>query len=137
MTLDLLPFLPFLALVLRVVIGLNFLIGRGIRHLFTERNHTVNRWKSEGIPSFAIHLAALLNFFGAISLIIGFLVPIAAFFFSMEMIVTTLLHRYKLNSVYFGHGKGGYENNITYLLLFIVLIILGGGAYSVDALTGI
>ena len=67
----LLPFSGYILLLIRVVMGGNFLFGRGIRHLLTQRNETISRWKERGVPPFPTFLAGVLNFLGAIFLIIG------------------------------------------------------------------
>ncbi len=118
--------------------GCNFLIGRGYRHLFKEREETIQRWKvNRNTPPWAVILAGILNFFGAILLIIGLLVPLVAFLFIIEMVVTTFLQKRQMKLNYFGHMKAGYEINILYILISIILITFGAGIYSLDALVGL
>lgn len=128
---------PYMVLVLRVAMGLNFFIGRGYRHFFTERKETLSRWKELGIPTKATFLAAILNSFGALCLIIGFLVPIVALFFGIEMVITALIQKYKFKAPYFGHAKHGYEINILYLIVALVLVFFGAGPLSVDSVIGL
>ena len=127
---------PYMILVLRVAMGLNFFVGRGYRHLFTERKETLSRWEEQGVPRGATFLAAILNSFGALCLIIGLLVPIVALFFGIEMVITALIQKYRLKSPYFGHAKHGYEINILYLLIALALVFFGAGPLSVDSLIG-
>ena len=125
-------------LLIRLVMGFNFLIGRGYRHLFSERNETIQRWKmNRSTPAWAVILAGTLNFFGAIFLIVGLLVPLVAFFFIIEMAITAYLQRKQMKVEYFGHLKAGYEINVLYILISIILIAFGAGAYSLDALIGL
>jgi uncharacterized membrane protein YphA (DoxX/SURF4 family) len=127
---------PFLLLLLRVVIGLNIFVGRGIRHILTERRQAAEKWKSRGVPPIATNAAGILNFFGALFLMVGLMVPIVASFFAIEMILTAFLQRNTLKSPYFAIKTHGYELNVIYLLLFLVLIVNGAGVLSVDSLIG-
>jgi putative oxidoreductase len=94
--------------------------------------------KSLGVPSGATYLAVILEFFGGISLIIGFLVPVVAFFIALEMIGTTILKKSKMKGPYLmGQNPAAYEPDITYLLLAITLLVLGAGAFSIDSILGL
>jgi putative oxidoreductase len=100
-------------------------------------NQSLQWTKSLGVPAAATILAIILEFFGGISLVIGFIVPIVAFFLALEMIGNTLLKKMKMKLPYIGlQNPASYELDITYLLLAITLVVLGAGALSVDALLG-
>ncbi len=130
------PFYGYVLLLIRIVMGGNFLFGRGIRHLLTQRNETILRWKERGVPAFPTFLAGILNFLGAIFLIIGLVVPIVAIFFAIEMAVTAVMQKKKLKVRYFGHDVAGYEINIVYILICLILVTFGAGNLSIDALIG-
>ncbi len=75
----------------------------------------------------------LLEFFGGLALILGFLTPIVALLFVLQMIATTIFSRAKL-------GKklmGGWETDLLFLAGALALVFVGGGAWSLDALLGL
>lgn len=129
----LITYAPYLALLLRLVIGAN-LVLHGYPKLKSPQQ-TLQWTKSLGVPAAATYAAIVLEFFGGIALIIGFIVPIVAFFVALEMIGNTLLKKTKMKAPYLaGQNAAAYELDITYLLLAITLIILGAGAFSLDTL---
>lgn len=74
-----------------------------------------------------------LEFFGGIALVVGFLTRIAAILFVLQMIATTIFARMKL-------GKklaGGWETDLLFMVGALALVLLGAGAWSVDALLGL
>jgi putative oxidoreductase len=132
-----LPYMPYLALLLRVWVGANF-IAHGYPKLGKARHQTAQAMKSLGIPAVATYLAAILEFFGGLFLIVGFLVPIVAFFIALEMVVTTILKKTKMKGPYLmGQSPAAYEPDITYFLLALTLLVLGAGALSVDSFIGL
>jgi putative oxidoreductase len=129
----LLPYTGFLALFLRVWVGVNF-VAHGYPKLGKGRQQTLQWTKSLGVPALATYLAIILEFFGGLSLIIGFIVPIVGFFIALEMIGAILLKKTKMKAPYM--GQNSYEIDITYLMLAIALIVLGAGVISVDSFLG-
>jgi len=85
-----------------------------------------------GGATFAI-LFILLETFGAIALILGFLTQIVAVLFVLEMIATTIFQKTKMQ----GKFKGGFELDLAYAAFALVLALLGPGAWSIDRLLGI
>jgi putative oxidoreductase len=129
----LVPYTGFLALFLRVWVGVNF-VAHGYPKLGKGRQQTLQWTKSLGVPAFATYLAIILEFFGGLSLIIGFIVPIVGFFIALEMTGAMLLKKTKMKAPYM--GQNSYEIDITYLMLAIALIVLGAGVISVDFFLG-
>jgi len=78
-------------------------------------------------------LFSLLEFLGAIALILGFLTQIVAALFALEMIATTIFSKRKLGKKY----VLGYELDMAFLALAVTVAILGPGPWSLDALLGI
>ncbi len=114
--------------------GVNF-VAHGYPKIGKGRQQTLQWTKSLGVPAALTYAAIILEFFGGLSLIIGFLVPIVAFFIALEMISASILKKTKMKGQYIG-GTVAYELDVTYLLLAISLIILGAGAFSVDSVIG-
>lgn len=129
----LLPYTAYLALLLRVWVGANF-VAHGYPKLGKAKAQTLQWTKSLGVPAVATYLAIILEFFGGLSLIVGFIVPIVGFFIALEMIGIIYLKRVKMKVPYM--GQSSYELDITYLMLAIVLIVLGAGLFSIDSFLG-
>jgi uncharacterized membrane protein YphA (DoxX/SURF4 family) len=60
------------------------------------------------------------------------LLEVVALLFAIEMLSTSALRKSKMKDKYLG----GYELDMGYFVLAIVLIVLGAGALSVDQLIG-
>ncbi len=131
----LLPYTAYLALLLRLWVGVNF-VAHGYPKLGKVRQQTLQWTKSLGVPAGATYAAIILEFFGGLSLIIGFIVPVVSFFIALEMIGASILKKSKMKGQYIG-GTVAYELDITYLLLAIALIVLGAGAFSIDSALGL
>ena len=130
----LLPYIAYLALLVRVWVGANF-VAHGYPKLGKTKTQTLQWTKSLGVPAVATYLAIILEFFGGLSLIIGFIVPIVAFFIGLEMIGAMLLKKTKMEAPYM--GQNSYEIDIAYLILALALIVLGAGVLSVDSFLGL
>ncbi len=74
-------------------------------------------------------LAMVLEFFGGIALLFGFLVSIVSFFAILQFAVITI---WKLSKKM--PFVSGWEIDLLILAGFVVLITLGGGSYSLDHL---
>jgi len=129
----LLPYTGFLALFLRTWVGINF-VAHGYPKVGKGRQQTLQWTKSLGVPAVTTYLAIILEFFGGLSLIIGFIVPIVGFFIALEMIGAILLKKTKMKAPYM--GQNSYEIDITYLMPALALIVLGAGVLSVDSFLG-
>ena len=98
----------------------------GTLHFFTDQMH---------IPvAFAV-LAILAEGLGSIGLLLGFLSRVAAFGIACNMVVAVyMVHRF--NGIFMnwaGNQKGeGFEFHILALGLCLLVMIYGGGAWSVD-----
>src|SRR4051794_32121097 len=89
------------------------------------------------IPALFAFLAIAAEFAGAIGLITGFISRIAAFGIAMTMLVAALMvhvsNGFFMNWV--GNQKGeGFEYHILALGLALIVILAGGGKWSVDSL---
>lgn len=92
------------------------------------------------IPWIFGNLAIAAEFLGGIGLIVGALTRVAAFGISMNMLVAVLMVH--LSNGFFmnwtGQQKGeGFEYHLLALTIALILMVKGGGAFSVDrALAG-
>ena len=131
----LLPYTMYLALLLRVWVGANLIIHARPK-LGKGTQQTVQWIKSMGLPASAAYLTIILELLGGIFLVIGLLVPVVSSLFVVEMVSNSIMKKRKMGAVYIASGKANYEVDILYLLLSIVLIVLGAGAFSIDSLIG-
>jgi putative oxidoreductase len=127
----LLPYVAVLALFLRVWVGANF-VAHGYPKIGKNRQQTLQWTKSLGVPPILTYLAIILEFFGGISLIIGFLVPLVGSCIALEMGCAIIMKKTKMKAPYM--GQNSYEIDIAYLMLGIALVVLGAGLISVDSL---
>jgi putative oxidoreductase len=120
-------------LVLRVGVGLLFLY-HGVPKLKNPKG-TMQWLKETGMPGAAVFtvLVALLEFFGGLALLLGFLTNIVAALFVVEMIGTTIFSKTKLGKQF----MLGYELDVLYLVGALALVFLGAGAFSLDAYLGL
>ncbi len=127
------PYTADLALLARVWVGTNFILHANLKLPKKGREQAAQWMKSMGIPAVAVSLATTLELVGGIFLIVGLIVPVVALFFAIEMISTSALNKLKMKRAYIG----GYELDVLYILLAIVLFVLGGGALSIDSVIGL
>ena len=128
------PVLPDLAATLaRIALGAAFLV-HGVPKIRNPKQ-TVNFVKGTGFPggaAFAV-LFTLLEFFGGIALVLGILTQLVGALFALEMVATTIFAKTKLGKKF----VLGYELDIAYLVLGLVVALLGAGPWSVDRLLGL
>jgi putative oxidoreductase len=123
----------YFALLLRVVVGFS-LVLHGYPKLKSPKM-AVEWMKTVGVPAVAVWLAIILEFFGGLSLIIGFLVPIVAFFAVIQFASIVLVKKTKMGGKYVRTDQGtSYEIDVTYMLLSLAMLVLGAGPLSLDAL---
>jgi putative oxidoreductase len=133
----LLPDVAYLALLLRVVVGASLMV-HGYPKLGGEgKKASMGFMKSQGVPGSTAFLAGILEFFGGSFLIIGLIVPVVAFFFILQFGSIVVLKGRKMKMKYIVPGKPNFEIDVTYLLLSLVLLVLGAGAFSLDGLVGL
>jgi putative oxidoreductase len=87
------------------------------------------------IPAFFAFLAIVAEGLGSLGLISGFLTRVAAFGITVNMIVAVYLLHWQNGFFmnWFGNQKGeGFEYHLLVIAIGIVLMIKGGGKWSVD-----
>lgn len=117
----------------RVLLGALFLV-HGVPKIRDIRG-TMNWVKGTGFPYGATFAAlfTLLEFFGGIALVLGLLTQVVAVLFALQMVATTIFAKGKLGKKY----VLGYELDILFLVLALVVAMLGPGPLSVDRLIGL
>lgn len=131
-----LVYIPYIALMTRVWMGVNMLI-HGYPKMKNLKQSAQQTNQALGIPIKVTYIAAMLEFFGGILLIIGLIVPVVALFFAIFMICIIIMKKKKMNAAYINPTGTSYEIDITYLIISIMLIVVGGGAFSIDSFIGL
>lgn len=132
----LLGYVPYLALVLRVVVG-GSLFVHGYPKLRGEgKKGAVAFMTRQHVPGAAAVLAGMLESFGGLFLVVGLIVPIVSLFFVIQFASIIALKGGKMKMSYISPGKPNFEIDVTYLLN-LVLLVLGAGALSLDGLLGL
>jgi len=89
------------------------------------------------IPAPLGYAAAIAEFFGSIALLFGLFTQAAALGILITMIVATLkVHvpsGFFLNATNDPKRGNGYEYSLTLAVIALVLVMLGGGSFSLDA----
>lgn len=88
-----------------------------------------------GFPGWVAIPVAILEFFGGILLVVGFLTRILSGLFIIEMIVAAMKVHFPYGFEVFHLGDPmarGYEYNVALILLLLVVILLGAGPVSID-----
>jgi putative oxidoreductase len=132
-----LAYAPYIALMARVWLGANMMVHGypKIRNMKKTAEQMNQAW---GVPAISTYVAIILEFFGGIFLIIGLNVPIVALFFAIFMVANIVMKKTKMKAAYIAPpDKPSYEIDVTYLIISIILVVLGGGALSVDLLIGL
>jgi putative oxidoreductase len=130
-----LSYVPYLALLVRVVVGGTLMIHGYPKVKSPEQSE--NWMKSMGLPGATARLAGILEFFGGLFLVVGLIVPVVSAFLAIQFASITLMKKIKMKANYVDQGKPSYEVDILYLLFSIILIVLGAGVLSLDGLIGL
>ena len=121
------------SLILRLAVGTLFII-HGYPKLSRKQREQGGAWmKSVGMPSAMMAFGGIAEFFGGLALLLGLLTPIVAALAALWMLSTTWFSINKLKKKY----AGGYELDVTMVLVAIALALLGSGAFSIDHLLGL
>jgi putative oxidoreductase len=128
----------FISLVLRLTVGAA-LLPHGWAKVKGGWGKQSGEWiKGMGVPPATARLVTLLEFFGGIFLIVGLIVPLVAALLVIQFAAIIVMKSSKMQAGFIAAGgKPGYEIDVAYLLLALAILLLGAGAYSLDALIGI
>jgi len=121
-------------LILRVLLGIVFiphgmqkLLGfSGVMQMFTAQL---------GIPTLFAFLAIMTEILGPVGLITGLLTRVTALAIGVEMAVAVYMIHWQNGFFmnWFGNQKGeGFEYHILVIAIAVVLMIRGGGKWSID-----
>lgn len=91
----------------------------------------ISMFAGMGISALLTYVVAYAELLGGIAILLGVLTRYAAALHAIIMIVAIYLVHFKNG---FNNMNGGYEFQLTLLLVSIGLVLAGAGAYSIDAL---
>jgi Predicted membrane protein len=127
---------------LRVILGVVF-FAHGAQKVFGwfggyGLSGTVGYFKDVvHVPALLAYLGPFVEFVGGIALLFGVFTKAAALGIFIMMLVATLKVHLPMGFFLSGKGDGkgqGYEFALTLAIISLVLILLGGGLYSIDNL---
>lgn len=121
--------------ILRVVLGVIF-VSHGAPKLFGGGVEGLSGMLGGmGVPlaGFLAWVVTLLEFFGGIALIAGFMVTPVALLFIVHMLMGIILVHADIGWYVLGPGQGGAEFNTLIIAGLLVLLLAGPGAAAVDA----
>ena len=127
-------------LVVRVALGVVFVAHGGQKVFGWFGGHglraTIGAFKGMGVPPTAAALAAFIEFFGGVALLLGLLArPAAVGIIAIMLVAIAKVHARHGFFVNFGGvpGKGhGYEFNFVLIAMALSILIGGAGVLSVD-----
>jgi putative oxidoreductase len=120
---------PLGLLVLRLAIGA-IMIAHGYPKLFTQAERNVGFFAQIGFPAWMAYLAGVVEFFGGILLIGGFLTRVVGLVIAVEMAVAI----FKVHWPNGLTGQGGYEYPLIVGCAALALATVGAGVISLDRL---
>ena len=85
-------------------------------------------------PGLFAWLVALLELFGGIMIILGFLTRIVSLLFVVELLVAVFRYKYGEDVGMIGADQAGAELDWALIAGFLMLVAYGAGKYSVDAI---
>jgi putative oxidoreductase len=120
-------------LALRLILGAAFVLHGlpKLSHLTTWTEHIL-----PGTPAWLTAFDALVEFVGAIALIVGFGTQVAAALIAADMIVAIFVVLIPHGAVFVTGPRGAptFELELTYCVIALGLVLMGAGSISIDAL---
>ena len=86
-------------------------------------------------PAWLQAIAAIVEFFGGIALVLGFLTPLVAVGILIDMAVAIFTVHLPMGGEWIG-GRMSFEIPLFYFVAMLAFIVAGPGEYSVDAVFG-
>ena len=124
--------------IVRIILGFTFFMY-GYQKVFAwGLEGTTHFFRTEGFPLpgvFAL-VASYLELLGGLALIVGFQVRWLALLFCIQMLVALFTTHLKHGFFYGPPNKAGISNVLNLFGYALVLLILGAGPWSIDALRG-
>lgn len=127
------------SLILRMTLGV-IMVSHGIPKI-RKREVLGKKWNDHyKIPKETVLLTGILQIVGGVALIVGLFTSLTAFVLTFDMVAALLIcvfnshHREPFNSV---SPEKGWDVNLLLVGSLIAVILLGGGAWSLDVWLGL
>ena len=129
---------PIFAAAVRVFLGLSLII-HGYPKVKGGWRQSAQWMRGMGVPGVTAVFATVIEFFGGLLLVFGFLVPVVAMFAALQFAAIAVVKKVKMHASYvsFTPGSATYEIDAFYLALAAVLVFVGAGVLSIDSVLGI
>lgn len=119
-------------LILRIVLGLTFFV-HGLVKFQGGIENIVGWFESIGLPGFLAYGVALIEIIGGLALVLGLFSRVVSGLLALLMVGAIL--KVKLAVGFLGNGQmAGYELDIAFLAMALVILITGSKAYALDQL---
>jgi len=120
-------------LVLRVSLGV-IMVSHGIPKI-KKREILGKKWNEHyGVPKLTVPLTGILQIVGGLALLVGLFTSLTSLILGLDMVAATYIcvwnHREPFNSV---SPEKGWDVNLLLVASLLVLVLLGGGAWSLDS----
>ncbi|MEH7383653.1 DoxX family protein [Bacillus sp. JJ1533] len=121
-------------LIIRVVLGITFFI-HGLVKFQDGIENTVGWFESIGLPGVLAYGVAVIELVGGIMLVLGLFSRIVSILFAIVMVGAIV--KVKLAIGFLGNGQmAGYELDLAFLAMAVMLAITGSKAFALDQLIG-
>lgn len=122
-------------LALRLAIGITFIVHGYPKLVPSGPAGFAGFVRSLGFPAplFFAWVVAIVEFFGGMAMILGFLTRYVGALMAIEMLVTTIRVKMAGGVGFIGSRGAGWELDFLLLAIAVALTLLGPGALSVDA----
>jgi len=122
---------PFAALVLRVTLGVLFLIHVSLKIFIFTPAGTAGFFQSLGLPGFLAYIVIAAELLGGIALITGFYARWVALAL-VPLMIGTIVTVHGAAGFFFTNPNGGWEYPAFWSIALVVQFLLGNGALSLS-----
>ncbi|NUU02954.1 DoxX family protein [Herbaspirillum robiniae] len=120
----------YAALLLRVTMGIFFLVHAGLKIFVFTPAGTVGFFASLGVPGFLAYPVILLEVVGGIALVLGFYGRWLAIPLALDLLGAIVLVHGPAG-FFFTNPKGGWEYLALWIVGLVAVFLLGDGAYAI------
>jgi putative oxidoreductase len=120
---------PYAAFVLRVTLGILFLVHAGLKIFVFTPAGTAQFFASVGLPPALAYLIIAWELLGAVALVAGVYTRFAALLLT-PILIGAIVSVHGSNGFFFNNPNGGWEYPAFWLVALVVQTLLGDGAYA-------
>ncbi|MEN3929582.1 DoxX family protein [Microvirga sp. W0021] len=126
---------PYAALILRLTLGVLFLIHAGLKIFVFTPAGTAQYFASLGLPSALAYFTIVWEILGGLALITGFWTRLAALAM-IPNLLGTIVTVHGAAGFFFTNPNGGWEYPAFWAIALLVLALLGDGAFALKPTPG-